>query len=174
MNNKQLEYKDERGNFEERLAQVNANRQPLSLLLDSLDDAKNIGGIFRIADAANIQHIYLYNCNYSLTDKRLQRTARSTQKYVPSSSVSTFEEFLVLKKEHQTVALEITSQSIPYTSLNVNKPILLVIGAENEGVSKEILEQVDISIHVPMLGINTSMNVMTATAIAVFHTINQF
>ncbi|MGB0983471.1 MAG: TrmH family RNA methyltransferase [Saprospiraceae bacterium] len=174
MNNKQLEYKDERGSFEERLAFINNSRKPLSLLLDSLDDAKNIGGIFRIADAANISHIYLYNCNHSLADKRLQRTARSTQKYVPSSIVSSFEDFLNLKKQYQTIALEITSQSIPYTSLDINSPVLLIIGAENQGVSKEILEEMDVSIHIPMHGINTSMNVMTATAVATFHIINQF
>ena len=169
---RQLTYDDERNDFEERLTYIKANKNPLSLILDSLDDTRNIGSIFRLADAANLEHIYFYNCSITPTDKRLKKTSRSTHKYVPASLID-FSTIENLKKTHQIVALEITSNSIPYTDLIVQSPTVLIIGSENHGVSEDLLHLIDYSIHIPMLGINTSMNVASAVAISTFHIIQQ-
>ena len=45
---------------------------------------------------------------------------------------------------------------------------VMVIGNEKDGVSEELLALCQTSIHIPMYGVNTSMNVAMATAIAVY------
>ncbi len=172
--NRQLTYKDERGDFEQRWDFVQKNRRPLSLLLDGLEDPRNIGSLFRLADSANLAHVYFYNCSIQPTDKRLKRTARSTQKYVNSSIIHDITAIHELKNTHQFIALEITSDSIPYTECQIESPTILIIGKESHGVSEALLALSDKAVHIPMYGINTSMNVAVASAITTFHFIQQF
>ena len=52
--------------------------------------------------------------------------------------------------------------------------ICLIVGSENAGVSQDLLNISDYTIHIPMFGQNSSMNVATACAIAVFELARKF
>ena len=66
------------------------------------------------------------------------------------------------------VALEITDTSIPYMEYHPEKECCLIIGNEKNGVRPELLQLAETCIHIPMYGLNTSMNVAVATGIATF------
>jgi len=166
--NRQLGFSDERDDLENYLKEINKSRHPISFLLDRLMDNKNIGLLFRLADAARIEKIYLHQCNFSSNDKKLSRVARSTDKYVPHQVINSIEEIITLKETHELLALEITTNSIPYTEFKSNSPIILVIGSEKYGVSEKLLNLVNESVHIPMYGVNTSMNVAVATGIVCY------
>ena len=72
------------------------------------------------------------------------------------------------KDGFEIVALEQTKISIPYTDFKITKPTLLILGAEVEGVSKEVLKQSDVSIEIPMVGKKESLNVAVSGAITLF------
>jgi tRNA G18 (ribose-2'-O)-methylase SpoU len=140
--NKQLNFQEIRTDAAERIANIKHNRLPIALLCDKMTDFRNIGSIFRIADAARLEKIYFYQSDTNFEHKKITKVARSTNQYVD---------------------FEITFQQ-----KNTNKKLLLIIGAEKFGVSEELLKKVTTAIHLPMLGVNTSMNVSVATGIAVF------
>ena len=165
---RQLNFNDEREDIKKYLESINQQRHPISLLLDGLDDMRNVGAIFRLADAALVEKIYLYNCAFDLNQKKLIRTSRSTIQYVPFQILNTFEEIEQLKNTAQLVSLEITNNSISYTEFQPSESVILIIGNEKKGVSKELLSVSDCSIHLPMYGVKTSMNVMCATGIAIY------
>ncbi len=168
MNERQSKFKDGL-TFEEKLAKCNQTRSPLALLVDQLGDVRNLGSIFRIADAANLHHIYCYRMDDFSDSRKLSRVARSTEKFIPYSFISSSEEVRSLQKHYTPVALEITNQSIPFQQYEPMGPTLLLIGNEEKGLSEELLSVASASIHIPMLGINNSMNVAVATGIAVYH-----
>ena len=60
MQEKQLSFQDMRPDSKATAENIKTNRNPISLLLDRMTDPRNIGGIFRLADAARIKHIYFY------------------------------------------------------------------------------------------------------------------
>ena len=103
----------------------------------------------------------------------MRKTARNTDKVVPYRvSEDILEEIDTGKKEgYKVIALELTDESIPLdkVELSTEEKIALVIGNEQHGVSKAILEQVLQSIHIPMFGKNSSINVTQATGIALFN-----
>ncbi|WP_449425467.1 TrmH family RNA methyltransferase, partial [Rhodanobacter lindaniclasticus] len=74
------------------------------------------------------------------------------------------------------VALELSSASIDIRDLAVaaTDRICLVPGSENRGVSQALLDRSDQTVHIPMLGAHSSMNVATACAIATFEIIRAF
>lgn len=170
---KQRHFSEERTDIDNFLKKIKKNRQPISLLLDGLQDPINIGAAFRLADAARLNHIYLYRCIDLTNSKKWKRVARSTQQYVPYSILLEQNEVENLQVQQQLVALEWTDQSIPYHQFEPLLPTILVVGSEKYGVSSELLQLSERSIHIPMLGVNTSMNVMVATGIAIYHLIEK-
>ncbi len=168
MQEKQLNFKDMRPDSKATAEGIKTNRNPISLLLDRMTDPRNVGGIFRLADAALIEHVYFYKCEGLEITSKIKRISRSTTQVVPCSHLSSLDAVETLKDTQDLIALEYTNQSIPYTDFIPSGKTILVIGNEQRGVSEELLELTRQSIHLPMLGMNTSMNVMCATGIAVY------
>ncbi len=150
---------------------------PITLICDRVNSPANIGSIFRIADSFGVTQIYFCGEGITVISKRMQRTARSTHEIVPyqqsESAVDTVQKF---KAEGYTIlSLEITGDSIPVSEyrLTEEEKIILVIGEENSGVSEEVLALSKHSVHINMYGNNSSMNVATATGIALYEITKQ-
>lgn len=168
MKERQLDFQDERPKeMEDYILKAITQRHPLSLLLDQVEDTRNLGALFRLADAARLQQIWALGETGLFDSKIIRRVARSTLAYVPHSTID-IGKAQALSQEQNMVALEITENSIPYTEYEPQGPCILVIGNEKDGVSEELLALCQTSIHIPMYGVNTSMNVAMATAIAVY------
>lgn len=81
-----------------------------------------------------------------------------------------------LKEEgYEIMALEITENSTSIDMFNFSKlkNVALIVGEENVGVSKNILQLCNQQIHINMFGNNSSMNVAQATAIALYEITKQ-
>lgn len=145
---------------------------PIVIVTDNLMGDANIGSIFRLADAFNIEKIIFCGTPVNLNGNRLRRTARSTQEKVISEFAENIsEEILKLRDQNYKIyALEITSGSIPLEELNLKKDfkIALIIGNERHGIEESVLKLADKTVHINMFGINSSMNVAQATGIALY------
>ncbi len=170
--NRQLDFNDERNNIAESIIEIHTNRTPLSLLLDGIVDARNIGMILRLADAARLETVYFYNC--VMPSAKKMATSRQVLPYLQVVILENEAEFLQLQNKHTFVALEKTTQSITYTDYHFKKDTLLILGAENSGVSQSLLDLATATLHLPMLGINTSMNVACAASIVVYQSLTFF
>jgi len=143
----------------------------LILLCDNLSGPANQGAIFRLADAFGVQEIIFAQAAPDLTSSRLKKTARSTQEYIKHGT--TENAVVTLDSLHAqgytSVALEITTNSIPMEHLKLHTTkTVLVLGNEQNGVSKDVLHKVHHITHIRMLGRNSSMNVAQATGIALY------
>jgi tRNA G18 (ribose-2'-O)-methylase SpoU len=155
-----------------RTTPFSKKRRNIILLCDGIQSPANIGALFRLSDALGVHRIIFCNTPLDFSSNRLLRTARNTVSIVPYtiSEVTTLSELEALKKvNYTTLALELTDTSIPLKEFSVeNRDIVIIIGNERHGVSKEILSQVDYCIYIEMFGKNSSMNVVQATAIALY------
>lgn len=169
---KQLNFREIRGKVVTRLENIDKNRTPISLLCDRISDVRNVGSIFRIADAARLDKIYFYQSDINFTHKKMIKVARSTNQYIQYKSINELEKVKALATDYEIIALDKTSESIDYTGFErkeTDKSLLLILGSEQFGVQEDLLKLAKQSIHLPMLGVNTSMNLSVATGIAVFH-----
>ena len=148
----------------------------ITVICDNVTNAPNIGSLFRIADAFGIEQLIFCGSDIPL-GKRMTKTSRSTEKYVNHSVVEDIEEQIKILKANRffLIALEITENSQPLSEfkLQTNKPIALILGDENFGISDAILNQTDAIIHINMYGNNSSMNVVQATGIALYEITKQ-
>lgn len=166
---KALTYREMRPDLEAYLKIIEANRYSIAFVLDSVQNKRNIAAIFRLADAARVKEVILYQCGINTPQQyKVKKIARSAQEFVPQRSIEDLTELKKLKDVYQLVGLEITNNSIPYFEYEGPYPIALVIGNEQRGISAEVLSLCESSIHVPMMGRNSSMNVAMATGIATY------
>ena len=149
---------------------------PITLICDNVTSAPNIGSLFRISDAFGIEKLILCGDDISL-GRKMAKTSRATEKVVNYEvNRDASEVILDLKnKNYQIISLEITnsSQAVHNVQFSTNKPIALIIGDENFGVSEHILNLSDAIIHIEMFGQNSSMNVVQATNIALYEITKQ-
>ena len=149
---------------------------PITLLCENVSNAPNIGSLFRIADAFGIQEIIFCGEKIAIPSRKMQKTSRATEKYVAFKVEQNIHKVLEQNKNtHQIIALEITDKStaLKNTKFKTNKPIILVIGDENFGVSEEVLKICNQIVHINMYGENSSMNVVQATNIVLYEITKQ-
>lgn len=163
MQHRQLNHKEVRQKFavEEHPA------SSMILIANNVKDSRNLGALFRLADAAGIHRIFTIGAS-ELNQVKIRRVARSKHRHIELCELKGIGELLELKEEFELVAVEITSASIPYTEYRPGRPVALMVGNEKDGISPEVLEVIDQAIHIPMYGHGSSMNVSMAAGIVVY------
>ena len=156
--------------------QQSDTRFPLSIIVNDINDPLNVGGLFRLSDALGIETLYLCGDTPTPPNAKIKKTSRSTEKNVAFNYQADAEALVTKLKASGVliVALEITSSSIAISSdefakvVDNSKPVCLIPGSEKSGVSDALLSLSDVTVHIPMHGRNSSMNIVSATSIACF------
>ncbi len=142
----------------------------LRLLAHDVEIPLNVGALFRIADALGVAHLHLSGSSPVPPDSRIRKAARSADKFVAHSyAADPLATVAALKADGwRIVALELTTRSVDVRSFVVapGDRVCLVVGAEARGVCQALLDVADATVHIPMRGRNSSMNVANACAIA--------
>ena len=153
---------------------------PLSILVNDINSPLNVGSLFRLSDALGIEKLYLCGETPAPPHTKINKTSRSTEKYVNYESHRNAETLVENLRASGVfiIALEISSSSIALHSdefknlledvSSTGATICLILGAEKTGISDALLDLADVTTHIPMLGNNSSMNVVTAAGIACY------
>src|SRR4030042_1910600 len=106
-----------------------------------------------------------------LNAKELRKSKPSKNELKIVKRNPTLETVIKLKKKGvQVVAAEQSHQSTSYKFLSakVRFPCAVVIGNETYGIEKDVLDESDIIVELPMFGINKSFNVWGTTAVILY------
>ncbi len=142
----------------------------LVLLLDDIYDTYNVGGMYRVGDAAGVSKIYHCGATAKIPNPKISRAAVGLEQYLAHEDVDKITTIIpVLKKQGYTViALEQTPQAQSYYQAHYQGKIALVAGNETFGISQEALALCDLTVELPMFGANKSLNVVVATGIVLY------
>lgn len=145
-------------------------RLPVSVVLDNLRSAFNVGSIIRTADCALVEEVHCCGITAHPPHKKLDKTTLGALPYVPvSHAPDTLTLVEKLKSEGKSiVALELTNRSRLIWKTRFSLPVALVLGNEALGISKEVLSVADKIVEIPMLGYKNSINVAVAFGIVVY------
>jgi tRNA G18 (ribose-2'-O)-methylase SpoU len=139
------------------------------VVADSLQIPENIGSILRLADAAGSKEVIFINDPSDQSFNRIRRTSRNCEASVPWK-FSDREHFITQypKSSYPLVAVELTTHSTNILETNLPFECIFIVGNERHGISSELLKHCDLAVHIPMYGVNGSMNVAHALAITLF------
>lgn len=148
-------------------------KHPIYALVDNVRSLHNVGSIFRTADGAGIQKLFLCGITGKPPQNEIRKTALGAEDNVPwEYHRSAIDVIRRLKAEGiQTVVLEHTTQSIHFQKASFRFPICLVVGHEHHGIAEEVVALADQAIEIPMYGLKGSLNVGVAFGIAIYQII---
>lgn len=144
------------------------------VICDSIRSLHNVGSIFRTADGAGVDKIYLCGITGCPDDEKakekIAKVALGAEKTVKwEYTRQTGRIVKKLKSEgYQIVALEQTKNSVDCFDFKPKFPMALIIGNEVEGVKKSLLDKSDKIIEIPMRGSKESLNVSVSFGIAAY------
>lgn len=150
-------------------------RNPVYFILENIYDTYNVGGIFRLADGLAAEKIYICGETEIPPNHRIKKASIGTYKVVPWVYKETAAEAISeLKKEGvQVIAVEQDARSVDYREAKYSNPVALLVGNETFGVTRETLALSDVTVEIPMWGINKSLNVIVSAAIVAYHAISK-
>lgn len=129
---------------------------------------ENIGSVLRLADAAGSQRVTFLN--HAASDlARIRRAARNCDAFVKWEFCSE-EKFVaeIAATIQPLIALELTTHSTSIFKTSLPERCAFAIGSERYGIPASVLSECRQAIHIPMYGVNGSMNVTHALAVALF------
>ena len=149
------------------------NLPQMAILLDNIRSLYNVGAIFRTADGAGIQQLYLCGITATPDHPKLAKTALgAAQKMTWTYDNNALDTAVALRDQGwQLWALESHPQAHPLFEASlppIETPALLIIGNEKAGVDPELLALSDHIVSLPMLGTKASLNVAVAFGIAIY------
>lgn len=150
-------------------------QKKLYFILDNVKYNNNLGPIFRIADAVNVEKIFFCSENKTaLSNHRLaiiKKSSRGSSEYVNWEVCPDTLSVVKSLKEQGTCIISIDikgNKLITDSNINIKYPLAIVFGAEATGIDEKILDISDETLKIPMYGRVNSLNVASAVAIAAY------
>ena len=159
------------GAFEQRwdsLDQIDGNKDETWVALDRVRDPGNLGTVMRSAEAVDASGIILIG---DCTDPYSVEAVRASMGAVFSSRIIACSEpaFLNFAAGWQGRILGTTlPAAIDYRKADYNRPLILLMGNEQSGLTDNLMEACCQLIKLPMLGRSDSLNLAVATGVILY------
>jgi len=152
-----------------KLRRALRRRQPdLTVLADSVDKSHNVSAILRSADAVGIQRIHGISTTGAM--RRHHMIAGGVKNWVELKLHPTSEAALAALRAEgwRLVAAHSSPDARDFRDVDYTAKVAIILGAELVGPSPAALEQADVHVSIPMLGLGESVNVSVAGAVILF------
>ena len=156
------------------LERVPEDETPLIVLFDGVTDVRNFGAIARSAECAGAHGLIVPLKNAAPVNSEAIRSSAGALTAIPVCRVGSIRNTLkALQAEgYQVVGATEKSRKLLYDA-DFRKHTALVMGAEDTGISKEVLKLCDEQLAIPMIGKIESLNVSAAAAVLLFEIVRQ-
>ncbi|MBK5286746.1 MAG: 23S rRNA (guanosine(2251)-2'-O)-methyltransferase RlmB [Bacteroidia bacterium] len=147
---------------------------PLIMVLDRITDVRNFGAITRTAECAGVHAIVIPYRGAAQINSDAVKTSSGALNIVPvcrEKNLSTAIDYL---KESGLQIIACTEKAKEdYFKTDFTTPTTIILGSEEDGISKELLEKADRKVSIPLAGKIESLNVSVAAGIILYEAVRQ-
>ena len=156
------------------LERVPDDETPLVVVFDGVTDVRNFGAIARSAECAGAHGLIVPLKNSAPVNAEAIRSSAGALTTIPVCRVGSVRNTLrqLQTEGFQVVAATEKSRKLLYDA-DLRRPTALVMGAEETGISKEVLKLCDERLAIPLIGRIESLNVSAAAAVMLFEVVRQ-
>lgn len=149
-------------------------KDPIFILLDGVEDVRNLGAIVRTAECAGAACVLLPNHKSSPVTAAAMKTAAGAFAYLPVCRIGNIQQTLKYLKEKGfwVVGTDMDGERLYYEA-NLKGPLVIVMGAEGKGMSPLTRRMCDFCVRIPMKGKVSSLNVSVAAALLLYEAVKQ-
>lgn len=160
--------------IEQLLAKVKDKPKSLIVVLDGIKDPGNFGAILRTCLAANVDGVIFKNDNQAPINSYVIKSSMGALFYLNLVKVSNLRYAVdkFKKAGFWSVVSCLNDNAENYKNFNVDKGIL-ILGNEDQGVSKLLLSEADYKVKIPINKKVDSLNVSVAAGLLIFELISK-
>jgi tRNA (guanosine-2'-O-)-methyltransferase len=142
----------------------------LAVVLDDVQGPFNVGAAIRTAAALRIEEMWLTARTPEPDDGKVAKTALGTDRYLTFHRVADGPAAADAARAagYQVVGVELADGAVPLHELPLGAATCIVVGHEDRGLPPATLAACDAVAYLPLLGRVGSLNVATATSIALY------
>lgn len=162
-------------NLDELIEQVlNSDKKPLLLLLDQINDVRNLGAIIRTAECTGVDGIIIPTHGSAPINADAIKTSAGAAFKVPICKVNHLLDAIYQLKAVDIQIIAVTEKTNNnYYNIELTNPTALIIGSEHKGISPSVLKNVTFKGKLPLLGDIESLNVSVACGVALYEIVRQ-
>ena len=153
----------------EELVENNTDEKSVYLLLDGITDTRNLGAIMRTAAAVGVRGIILPQTGSAPVNADTVKTSAGGIFSVPLAKVNHLKDAFFLLQAHniKTIAVSEKATKTAY-AIDFEGPLALVMGSEERGIQKGLLQMADEAVKLPMSEQMESLNVSVACGVILY------
>ena len=146
-------------------------KTPITIVLDNVRSALNVGSVFRTSDAFLIETIILCGITATPPNKEIRKAALGSTdsvnwKYVKNTTDAVQQ---LIKKGYYVVGVEQADKSTLLNEFELpKKPIAIIMGNEVNGVDQQAINLCNEVIEIPQFGTKHSLNIAVTTGIVIW------
>lgn len=147
---------------------------PFVVVLDGITDVRNFGAIARTCECAGVNAIVIPERGSASVNADAVKTSAGALHHIPvcreynlTGAVRT------LKENGYKIVAASEKADINYTQADYTTPVALVMGAEDVGISAEVLRLCDTFVSIPLFGHIGSLNVSVAAGVMMYEVVRQ-
>jgi 23S rRNA (guanosine2251-2'-O)-methyltransferase len=146
----------------------------LVVVLDGVEDPRNLGAILRTVEAAGADGVLLPERHSAGLSETVSRASAGALEHVEVASIGNVAQALeeLKARGYWIVGLD-ASGTERWDAVDYKKPIALVLGGEGKGMRRLVREHCDHLVSLPLFGQVTSLNVSVAAGIALYEVVRQ-
>lgn len=149
-------------------------KNPLGIMLDGVTDARNFGAIARSAECAGADFIVIPERGSASVTSDSVRSSAGALLHIPVCREKDLNQ--AIKKLHDNGykivgASEKSKEN--YTEIDYTVPVIIVMGAEDTGLSNDVIRKCDSLGAIPILGKVGSLNVSVACGVMLYEAVRQ-
>ena len=147
---------------------------PFLIVLDGITDVRNFGAIARTCDCAGVNAIIIPERNSVSVNADAIKTSAGALNYVPVCREKNLVNVVkFLKSSGYKVVGASEKSSVNYTMVDYTGPVALILGAEDKGISNDLLKLCDEFVSIPEFGNINSLNVSVAGGVMMYEVVRQ-
>lgn len=148
--------------------------QPFVLILDGVTDVRNFGGMARTAECCGVNAIVIPERGSVTVNADAVKTSAGALHYLPvCRERNLYDAVRFLKDNGYQVVAATEKADFNYTRGDYTGPVAIVMGAEDRGISPDILKLCDTKVSIPMFGHIGSLNVGVAAGVVMYEVVRQ-
>lgn len=144
------------------------------LLLDQVEDPRNLGACLRSAAAAGVDAVVVPRDRAASLSPAAVKAAAGASEFVPLVRVTNLARMMrFLREAGVRIAGAALDGSVSVYDAQLEPPIAIALGSEGSGLRRLTRENCDVLFRIPMAGSIESLNVAVSTGIVLFESLRQ-
>jgi 23S rRNA (guanosine2251-2'-O)-methyltransferase len=143
---------------------------PLVILLDLVQDPRNVGALLRTAEAMGVHGIVIQERRGCEITPTVVTTSAGAAEHLLVAQVTNLVEAMRWLQKHDVwlAGLGLSPEAEPIDAVDLNRPLGLVIGNEGDGLRRLVRDRCDLLLKLPMFGRVQSLNAAVAGSLALY------